>query len=1192
MARVPEEEIERLKSQISIERLALAKGVKLKRHGADLLGLCPFHDDHEPSLVISPDKNLWHCLGACQTGGSVIDWVMRAEGVSFRHAVELLQEDVPSLAAESPLRTDCGRQKGPVAKKSTTQKLPLVLERNADDEALMRQVVDYYHETLKNSPEALEYLQKRGLNHPEMVARFRLGFANRTLAYRLPQKYRQAGAELRGRLEKLGILRDTGHEHFNGSLVVPVFDEEGRVTEMYGRKVGERLRAGTPKHLYLPGPHRGVWNLDAFKASKEIILCESLIDALTFWCAGYRHVTTSYGIEGFTAEHLEAMRRYGTERVCIAYDRDEAGERAAGKLAEALAAMGIEVMRVLFPKGMDANEYALKVSPAEKSLGLALRQAEWVAGKHRSGSLEREQADETSTIQPERGVAGGVGSDQSPGADDAESTNGVAAAVAGASVECGDGDSSGVSVVGAGTGRAGAEESGLGVDRAGSVVGAGGGASVLASDTDPAIAGAAEADALVSEPGGEPAEDEPVTPDGVEEQEASIPPLVADCVAAPAEPASASRAAATPEVSSMPRRVPSPLPAAGPPLASLPTGTAMASGMRPPVGSGSPPSPPALQVKGDELVIVFGDRHWRVRGLPNKSMPGSLRVNVQVRRDSGAFHVDTLELYSSRQRGLYTKLASDELSVEERIIKRDLGELLLQLEGYLEQRQKEQAAAQKPHELSESEQAAALELLRDPKLLDRILRDFERCGVVGEETNKLLGYLAATSRKLEDPLAVVIQSTSAAGKSALMEAVLHFMPDEERVQYSAMTGQSLFYMGETNLQHKILAIVEEEGAERASYALKLLQSEGELTIASTGKDPATGRLVTQEYHVEGPVMIFQTTTAVDMDEELLNRCIVLTVDEGREQTRAIHERQRRARTLEGVVARQERSQLFALHQNAQRLIRPLFVVNPFAKELRFPDHQTRMRRDHMKYLGLIEAVTLLHQYQRPIKEVEHRGQRIRYIEVTKEDIAVANRLAHEVLGRSLDELPPQTRRLLGLLDSMVTDECQRLGVDRADYRFSRRAVRERTGWGDTQLRVHLGRLIELEYVLAHRGRQGQSFAYELVYAGNGEDCPFLPGLVDPNALGRSDSGTISTSRGVEPTSRGLEGDFAGGVRGKCGLVAGGVRGSENAVSQHQNGSNVNRVAADGRKPQPGNGKSQCVVVPASQAYPRAVAAAS
>jgi DNA primase len=136
-----------------------------------------------------------------------------------------------------------------VAKKTTTQKLPTFSERSASDEALMRQVVDYYHETLKQSPEALTYLQKRGLSNAEMVERFRLGFANRTIGYRLPHGNRVAGAELRGQLERLGIFRENGREHMRGSLVIPIFDEHGRVTEMYGRKIGERLREGTPKHL-------------------------------------------------------------------------------------------------------------------------------------------------------------------------------------------------------------------------------------------------------------------------------------------------------------------------------------------------------------------------------------------------------------------------------------------------------------------------------------------------------------------------------------------------------------------------------------------------------------------------------------------------------------------------------------------------------------------------------------------------------------------------------------------------------------------------------------------------------------------------------------------------------------------------------------------------------------------------------
>ena len=218
---------------------------------------------------------------------------------------------------------------------------------------------------------------------------------------------------------------------------------------------------------------------------------------------------------------------------------------------------------------------------------------------------------------------------------------------------------------------------------------------------------------------------------------------------------------------------------------------------------------------------------------------------------------------------------------------------------------------------------------------------------------------------------------------------------------------------------EILAIAEEEGAARASYALKLLQSEGELTIASTGKDATTGNLVTQQYRVEGPVMIMLTTTAIEIDEELLNRCLVLSVDEGREQTEAIHRRQRAKRTLEGLRAKHERARLVRLHQNAQRLLRPLAVVNPYAERLTFLADKTRTRRDHEKYLTLIDAIALLHQHQRPVKTmpnlVDRGGRAVEYVEVTAADIAQANAIAHEVLGRSLDELPPQTRRLLGAI---------------------------------------------------------------------------------------------------------------------------------------------------------------------------------
>jgi DNA primase catalytic core len=952
MARIPEQVVERLKAEISVQRLAEARGVAFKQHGSDLIGRCPFHDDKTPSLVITPAKNLWHCLGACQAGGTVIDWVMKSEGVSFRHAVELLQNDYQPLAASpgaSPI------------KHSTVKKLAMPIAADAEDAKLLAQVIEYYHETLLESPEAIEYLKRRGIGSDDAIKTFKLGFANRTLGYRPPEKNRIEGAAIRGQLQRLGLLRESGHEHFNGSMVIPIIGPSGEVTEIYGRKITEGLRPGTPNHLYLPGPHRGVWNESALADNQEIILCEALIDALTFWCAGYRNVTASFGVEGFTADHLATFKRHGTQRVLIAYDRDEAGDRAAEKLAKELTTAGLDAYRIQFPKGMDANEYALKVTPAAKSLGLVIRKAQWL-GKG-----------EAPAMNPSPTVAVSI-----PVVNE-EAAKGEIPAL---------------------------------------------------TEIAPVIAAASV-----------------TKPEVVDTDPKPIPALLA-----------------------------SPLPA--PAAADI-----------------------EAQVREEEIVIPMGDRRYRIRGLAkNLAFDVLLKVNVLIDRGE-AFYVDTLDLYSVRARNGFMAQAARELNVTADVIRHDLGKVLRKLEELQEKQIEKTLQPAEKVAMPAEEQAEALALLKDPNLLDRLLADFTRCGVVGEETNKLIGYLAATSRKLDAPLAVMVQSSSAAGKSSLMEAVLAFMPAEDKVQYSAMTGQSLFYMGAVDLKHKILALAEEAGAARASYALKLLQSEGVLSIASTGKDPETGKLVTQEYRVEGPVMIFSTSTAIDHDEELLNRCLTLGVDESREQTRAILKLQRQKRTLDGLVAKQQKTRLIKIHQNAQRLLRTLAVRNPYADALTFPDERTRLRRDHEKYLTLIDTLALLHQHQREIKNAEHEGERIEYVEVTIGDIEIANRLAHEALGRSLDELSPQTRRLLELVSSMVEKQCTAQAITRADYRFSRREVRESTNWSDFQVKMHMRKLEELEYVLVHRGGRGQSFVYELLYDGAGRDGkPFLMGLVDVETL--------------------------------------------------------------------------------------------
>ena len=520
------------------------------------------------------------------------------------------------------------------------------------------------------------------------------------------------------------------------------------------------------------------------------------------------------------------------------------------------------------------------------------------------------------------------------------------------------------------------------------------------------------------------------------------------------------------------------------------------------------PAEPEAEMSERGIALSFGERRYRVRGFARNLAVDVMKVNL-LASCGDVFHVDTFDLYSAKARSNFIQMAAGELRLKPETIKSDVGRLLLKLEGL----QDETIAAtlkQEPPErvIDTAAHEAALAFLRSPNLLERIVADFDECGLVGEATNKLVAYLAAVSRKLAHPLAVLVQSSSAAGKSSLMDAVLAFVPEEERVRYSALTGQALFYMGETSLKHRILAISEEEGAAKASYALKLLQSEGEITIASTAKDDKTGNLVTQEYRVEGPVMIFLTTTAIAIDEELMNRCLVLGVDEGRAQTQAIHRLQRKKRTLEGLMARAAKDEIIALHRNAQRLLRPLAIVNPYADSLSFLSDKTRARRDHEKYLTLIDAIALLHQHQREVKRLavaagdaaESAERVLDYIEVTLADIEAANRLAHEVLGRLIDELPPQTRSLLNRIAGFVGERGTAQAITRIEVRFTRRELREITHMSDTQVKVHLARLVELEYLLMHRSAQGQGHVYELVYDGDGGSAPHLSGLIDVESL--------------------------------------------------------------------------------------------
>ena len=789
-----------------------------------------------------------------------------------------------------------------------------------DDAAVLDAVVGHYCKALVGSS-AFGWLERRGLMDGAAIGKFRIGFSDRTLGKVLPAKQSDPDG-VRPRLQRLGVLRGSGHEQFRGCVTFPVVDAAGDVVEVYGRTVGRDSRLEAGRHRWLCDTPAGVWNLGGLDG--EVVVCESIVDALSFWCSGLRSVTAIAGPGGAFDELAAALVERNVDRVLVAFDSDQAGDVGASALAERLGGLGITCLRVGFPAGCDANDVLMRSPHPRTVLGVLARQAVWM--------------DSTPAPRPLR---------------------------------------------------------------------------------------------------------QPSVP-SLPEPDVDVAPVVED-------------------------------------------------------------EPAAAVVVDGELRLAFDDRRWRVRGLGRASSFEVLKVNVlAARRDR--FHVDNFDLYSAKARTTFVAAVAAEIGVDVEQVKSDLGRVLLACETEAERAVTDNQTSDvaEPVVLSEAEEDAALDLLRDPNLIDRIAGDLARVGIVGEVSNGVVGYLAAVSRKLGSPLAVVVQSTSAAGKSALVDAVLGFVPGEDLVRYSAVTGQSLFYMGGGDLAHKVLAVAEQEGASRASYALKLLQSDGELSIASTGKDGNTGRLVTHTYSVTGPTAIFLTTTAIDIDEELLNRCLVLTVDESAEQTRAIHARQRQKETLAGLVGSREGGGVVKVHQDAQRLLEPVAVVNPFAEQLTFADTSTRTRRDHAKYLSLIRAVTFLHQHQRERRTVVVDGVEVVYVEATAADVVVANRVAHDVLGRSLDELPPQTRRLLDDLHAYVG--VQAGDGDRGAVRFTRRQVRENGGWGDTQLKVHLARLVDLELVIAHRGENG-AHVYELAWDGQGVDGDrFVIGLTDPATLKGNRSG--------------------------------------------------------------------------------------
>jgi len=343
------DELDRLKRETSILSVAERYGVHAERKGRTCMALCPFHDDHNPSLSLDTIRNTFKCFG-CGKSGSVIDFVMEKEGIPFRDAVDKLFACLRAPHRQAGSGAVCRASALPNAR--TDQQPRPAATLSPDETKTVTDVLDYYHRTLSGpDTTAIDYLKRRHIADPETLKAFKVGYCNGTLNKVLPDDAIPV-------LKKVGILRKDGTEFFAGCVVVPILCEDGTLGELYGR----RLKDGNgASHLYLPGPHRGVLNARAAEVhSDELILTEAVFDALTLYAAGHKNVIPCYGTGGYTADHAALLEKHGVKKVLFAFDNDQAGNTAVQKLATELSGKGIECHRVHLPTdlGKDANDFA------------------------------------------------------------------------------------------------------------------------------------------------------------------------------------------------------------------------------------------------------------------------------------------------------------------------------------------------------------------------------------------------------------------------------------------------------------------------------------------------------------------------------------------------------------------------------------------------------------------------------------------------------------------------------------------------------------------------------------------------------------------------------------------------------------------------------------------------------------------
>lgn len=430
-----------------------------------------------------------------------------------------------------------------------------------------------------------------------------------------------------------------------------------------------------------------------------------------------------------------------------------------------------------------------------------------------------------------------------------------------------------------------------------------------------------------------------------------------------------------------------------------------------------------------------------------------------------------LDLYNDIQLEKMIRKIAERLEIGTSTIAGTMAELIQHLENYrlekISEQNKELVLQSKP--LTEQQQAGAIQYLKQDNLLQITVSDLQATGIIGEEENALILYLAMTSRKMQEPISVVCLAKSGLGKSYLMEKVAKCIPEEDQKEHTQLTGNAFYYYKREEIRNKVFLIEDLHGAINALFPIRELQSKKRIskTITRKGRD---GKLETVTLIVEGPVSVIAMTTEESIYEDNANRSILIYLNDSKEQDEKVMQYQKNKRA--GLIDSYREKQLQEKLQHVQKVLEPVKVINPYAPLIDLPESFPKRRRALPILLNFIEAITFYYQYQRKQKVDTTTGEV--FIECTPEDVQNGFKYLKNVLFRKSDELTGAQRDFYEKL-KMLTEQKQLL-------RFRVSDIRKEINLAPRTVYHYMKWLLEYDYVRVVSTKQRIGAEYELTEA--------------------------------------------------------------------------------------------------------------